>query len=260
VPSLASFVPEGRARAEVKDGFLIGHATEQIKHRQDGGLSIVRERRYRRVKHPDTGKVYELPEPFRAHAKLEISSNVRLIRAETRARFSRSVDAVLGKDVLSDAAPRLFEIDRVTLVALADGKQLERRAYLGKQEVEHDRFDYDSDAVPIEVLALFVAAQLQAKKKRFDLDLLVGDSSHGVSAEVTHTSDLRRFAKGYPVPRSRLRPEREVAVVDLWLSSPVKYLFFPHHFYVVAEASNPAQLLMFWGGDPDEPLHTLRLP
>ena len=50
----------------------------------------------------------------------------------------------------------------------------------------------------------------------------------------------------------------DLAVVDAWLASPIKYLFFPHHFYLVYAAEEPEKLLALWGGDPDEHMQAVR--
>ena len=78
-------------------------------------------------------------------------------------------------------------------------------------------------------------------------------------AETHRTRDLARYAKGYRVPKSRLTPSEPTALVDMRLASPVKHLFFPHHFFMTFSVREPWKLTLLWGGDPDENLQAFRV-
>ena len=258
---MAAMFAAGDARAVVQDGPLLGTATEHTERRADGGLSIARRRTYARARDPDTGKVIALPEPWEATSRLEVSPALRLLQVHTQASFHRSAERVFGKGALHDALPALFEVDRTTLTAAPGGGKLDYRAYLGKQQLEHERYDYDRDLVPLEIVGLYLSSELSAGRRAFGFELLVaGNSSDGVDATVHTTRDLRPYAKGYGLPAARIAVQRDVLVVDMRLSSLIKRLFFPHHFYMVFAADDPSRLLMLWGGDPDVPLQAFRIP
>jgi hypothetical protein len=70
---------------------------------------------------------------------------------------------------------------------------------------------------------------------------------------------VRRLSEGYPVPKDRQLAKEQLAVVDMRLASPIKYLFFPHHFYMAFSAAQPSKLMMMWGGDPEATLQAFRV-
>jgi hypothetical protein len=82
---------------------------------------------------------------------------------------------------------------------------------------------------------------------------------HGVRSTVTLTRDVRKEARGYRVPKDRQLAKEPLAVVDMRLASPFKYLFFPHHFYMAFSAAQPSKLMMMWGGDPEATLQAFRV-
>jgi hypothetical protein len=126
--------------------------------------------------------------------------------------------------------------------------------------VQRGRYAYPPAAVPIEMADMAVSVALSKHARRFELEVLLPDGKrHGVTAEVHRTRDPSGFARGYSVPVAALqRDGNELAVVDMWLTSPFKRLFFPHHYYFVYPSSQPSVLLAAWGGDPDEPLIAVR--
>ena len=76
---------------------------------------------------------------------------------------------------------------------------------------------------------------------------------------VHRVTDPAPFAREYDIPGDRLRDDgRQLAIVDAWLTSPFKGLFFPHHFYFTYDSARPSELLALWGGDPDLSLKAFR--
>jgi hypothetical protein len=247
-----------QASARVQDGFLIGRGHERSEVLADGRLHVERTRTYTRAKHPKSGKIALLPEPWRAQSTLELSPSLRLIGTTTTLRFHRSIDRALGYP-FSEKFDSLFEWDRAHTIANRRGDELTRTLTLAGKVVERDRYDYPRDAIPLEIVGLAVAHAVKNRVASFDFQLLLpGGELHGIHSRVHRTRDLQRFAKGYRVAVSRLGSPGEVAVVDMWLASPIKRVFFPHHFYLVYSSANPADLLALWGGDPDEPLQAFK--
>jgi hypothetical protein len=246
------------ASAWVQDGFLIGRGHERSEVRADGRLHVARTRTYTRAKHPESGKVVTLPERWHVKSTLELSPALRLIETTTTVRFHRSIDRALAYE-FSEKFDSLFAWERAHTVANARGDELTRTLTLGRKVVERDRYDYPRNAIPLEIVGLAVAHAVKNRVPNFDFELLLpGGDRHGIHSRVHRTRDLKRFAKGYPVPIARVGSPGEVAVVDMWLASPIKRVFFPHHFYLVYSSANPADLLALWGGDPDEHLQAFK--
>lgn len=259
-PKLAALFPDWNARAEVQDGFLIGTGTERAQRQPDGSLQIVRTRRYTHVRDVDSGRVAALPEAWDARSTLTVTGALRLVAADTRLYFKRSGDAVFKEQKLSEQHDWLFGVDRTLLRASADGRKLTYSSYLANQRKSADTYDYPADATPLEIVGLLLSVAVARQLDAFEFELLVpGGSTHGVRAQTRRTRDLRPFAKGYRVPKSRLRASEPQAVVDLRLASPVKYVFFPHHFYLAFSVAEPWKLTALWGGDPDENLQAFRI-
>jgi hypothetical protein len=245
-------------RARVKDGPLIGRGHERSALAADGRLLVERTRTYLRVTHPDTGKVFELPEPWHMRSKLVLSPSLRLIETTTTLSFHRSIDRAMGYP-FSEEFDNLFEWNRVHTVASRAGDRLTRTATLDGKLVERDSYGYPRDAIPIEIVALVLAHAVKNRVTDFDFELLLpGGDRHGIASRVHRTRDVARFAKGYRVPLAQMGSAGELAVVDMWLASPIKRVFFPHHFYLVYSSENPAELVALWGGDPDKSLQAFR--
>jgi hypothetical protein len=243
------------ARAQVKDGLLLGTGREQTKLLNDGRLRVERSKVYTRVKHPDSGAVVSLKPPWKVRSVIELSPSLRLRKSETWLDFHPEVD-----EAIRDEFERFFEWDHARTVASADGRELTHVLWKDGKAVEHERYDYEADDVPLEIVGLTVALAVQRGIAHFDFDLLIpGGSTHGVRADVHHVRTARRFAQGYRVPREHLTGDGELAVVEMRLSSPVKYLLFPHEFYMVFETKRPTRLRAMWGGDPDENLQAFRI-
>jgi hypothetical protein len=258
--TLARSFPASVSHAEVSDGFLLGTGTEVVRTQPNGSLQIERTRVYTRVRDTETGHVSTFPEPWRARSVVTVSPTLRLLSEDTQLFFERSGDGVFAGSKLSERHAWLFDVDRTRVTAAADGRRLTLESFKGGKRVESDTYDYPRDAVPLELVGMFVSIAVERRLDKFDFELLVpGGSTHGVRAETHRTRDLTRFAKGYRVPKSRLTPSELLAVVDMRLASPVKYLFFPHHFYMAFSVREPWKLAMLWGGDPDENLQAFRL-
>jgi hypothetical protein len=155
----------------------------------------------------------------------------------------------------------MFEWDRSITRAVGSGK-LERAQYLGKELVDSDDYDYPSEAVPLEIAGLWLAAAVQHRIDRFDFELMLpGGSLHGVRVHVHRTRDVRPLAKKYRLPPRYLQPFAEdLAVVEMRLASPIKRVFFPHHFYMAFASADPQRLELAWGGNPEEPMQAFRAP
>jgi hypothetical protein len=258
--SLAKIFPEGVSRADIQEGMLIGVGSERLKHLPDGRLSIVRKRHYTAVRRLDTKEVAQLPEPWEATTTLLLEPNLRLVQADTRMSFKQEVgDALFADYKLSKEQNWLFEADHSVLKAVENGRKLQMQRFLRGKGVKQSTIDYPPDAAPLDTIGLYLSAAVARGIDQFDFQLLVpGDGTHGIRAQVHRTRDLSRFAEGYRLPKSRLRTEETLAVLDLRLASPIKYVFYPHHFFMAYSLAHPDQLLMMWGGDADSSMQAFR--
>lgn len=242
------------ARAKVKDGHLIGRGYERSHVLADRRLQLVRTRTYYRARHPESGKVVELPEPWHVRSTLTLSPELRLLETETRVQFHRSIDQAMGYP-FSEKFEALFEWDRAHTIANRRGDELTRTLTLGKRTVERDTYDYPRDSIPLEIVGTVLSHAVKGRLAEFDFELLLpGGATHGIHSRVHRTRELGRFAKGYAVPLSRVTKKGELAVIEMWLASPVKRVFFPHRFYLVYASDDPRDLVALWGGDPDQDL------
>lgn len=258
--SLATIFPDSVASADIQEGMLMGVGTEQLKHLPDGRLSVIRKRHYTSLRRLDTKQVARLPQPWEAQTTLLLEPNLRLIKADTRVKFDkRAGDALFPDYKLSEEHAWLFESDHMLLQAVEGGRKLQMHQYLQGKRVKQKTFDYPADAAPLEIIGLYLSAAVARGIDRFDFQLLVpGDGTHGIRAQVHRTRDLSKFAEGYRLPKARLRTDEPVAVLDMRLASPIKYLFYPHHFFMAFSEKQPDKLMMMWGGDADTNLQAIR--
>lgn len=257
--SFNALFAESTSHAEVQDGFLIGTGTEVVKHLPDGKLQIDRARHYTAVRRTDTGAIAKLPEPWDASSSITLEPNLRLIRADTRIKTKRSGDKAFPDYKLSEHHEWVFKADRSLLRAYDGGKRLQMEEYAQGKLVESKNYEYPPNALPLEVVGMYLTVAVQRGIDQFDFDLLVpGGGVHGVRTQIYRTRDVRKFSKGYQVPKEKLVASEPLALVDMRLASPVKYLFFPHHFYMAFSVRDPAKLMMMWGGDPDQNLQAFR--
>lgn len=258
---LGAFFRDGDSRASVKDGPLLGHGRESVRVLPNGRIRLVRRKTYTRIRDPESGKIVKLPEPWHASSTLLLSPQVRLLKATTRLDFKRSIKKVLVDEDAMDQLERLFEWDEAVTTANRAGDQLTRVRKLRGAEVDRESYEYEPDDVPLEIVGMMLSVAVKNRVDRFDFDLLVpGGSTHGVRSRIHHTSNPAPFAKGYKVPaRHRKAGARALAVVEMRLASPIKYLLFPHKFYMVYPTAEPDKLLAFWGGDPEEHMQAFRL-
>ncbi len=256
--ALSSLYQSSEARAAVRDGLLFGDGSERIERQADGTLHVEQDRIYTRAKHPHTGRLVDLPQPWHLHSTVTLTPALRLRSLDTSLELYRSIDDAMGF-AFTDKLKAVFDWRRVTARVSADGKTLIRNTWRAGRGVKTTSFDYPADAIPLEIVGMVLPVAVRAHIDTFEFDLLLPDGAlHRVCARVLRTRDLTRFAQGYPLPAAQLRFGEELAVVDLWLASPIKHLFFPHHFYFVYSDARPTQLLAFWGGDPDEHLQAIR--
>lgn len=258
--SLATIFPEGIARADIQEGMLIGTGSEQIKHLPNGRLSMIRKRHYTSLRRLDTQQVAQLPQPWEATTTLTLEPNLRLVQADTRVKFDKQAgDALFPNYKLSDEHKWLFESDHSVLKAVDGGRKLQMQLFLAGKGVKQKTIDYPADSAPIDVISLYLSAAVARGVDRFDFQLLVpGDGTHGIRAQVHRTRDVSKFAEGYRLPRARLQADEPLAVLDMRLASPVKYLFYPHHFFFAFSVAHPEQLHMMWGGNADTNLSAFR--
>ncbi len=257
---LSALIGDTQARAVVRDGPLLGEGVERTELLGDGTLRVTRSRTYTQARRPDSGRLVALPEPWRIRSTLLLSPSLRLLRADTTLELHRSADRAL-RYPLSEKLSELFEQDRVSLRAAARGASLVRTLYLRGRRTDRSSYAYPRDAIPLDIISLVLAIAVRNRVERFDYQLLLPDgSSHGVRARVYRTRDPTPFARDYRLPVGSLRLGAELAIVDMSLASPIKHLFYPHHFYFVYASDDPAKLLALWGGDPDEPLYAFRRP
>jgi len=256
---LAELFKDSDAYAEVQHGVMLGTGRETWTRLANGGLRIERAWRYTRARHPERGTVHALPDPWEARGSLEITKNLRLVRSDTTLKFHKSADRALEDFVISEEYDRLFEWNRASTVASKDGKSLTRITRLGGEIVDEDTYDYEPEAIPLELASFYLSVAVHKKIDRFDFELLVpGGGQHGVRVEVHRTRDTRRYAKEYRLSKRYLDPQIDLAIVDMRLASPVKKILFPYHFYMAYAAEDPTRLEMAWGGDPDDPMHAIR--
>jgi len=256
---LADLFKDSDAYAEVQHGVMLGTGRETWRRLPSGGMKIERAWRYTQARHPEHGTIHELPEPWEAYGSLEVTKTLRLVRSDTKVKFYKSADNVLDDFVVSEEYSRLFEWDHVSTDASANGKRLTRTERLKGKVTDTDSYDYEEDAIPLELAGFYLSVAVKKKVDRFDFELLVpGGSQHGVRVEVHRTRDTKRYAREYRLSKRFLEPDLDLAIVDMRLASPFKKFLFPHHFYMVYAAEDPTRLEMAWGGDPDEPMHAIR--
>jgi hypothetical protein len=250
----------GEATATVQDGPLRGRGYERIERLAGGGWRVLRTQTYTQIKDRESGKLVRLPEPWHTRQLLELSPQLRLLREDFTASFHRSVDRALGREASRDDLAELFAWDRLRIRPEGAGGRLAMTTTRGNRTVQREHYAYPPEAIAFEIVAMAVSVAVSLRLSHFEFELLMpGGDSHGVAAQVHRTRDASRFARDYRVPRHALRPAAgELAVVDLWLASPFKRLFFPHHFYLVYASARPGDLLALWGGDPDEHLQAFR--
>jgi hypothetical protein len=239
---------------------LIGTGTEQLRHLPDGRLAITRKRHYTSIRRMDTQQVAKLPSPWEGTTSLVLERNLRLVQADTRWKFDQAQgDAVFPDYKFSEEHKWLFESDHGVLKAVDNGTKLQMQRFLRGKGVKQKTVDYPPDAAPLDIIGLYLSAAVARGIDTFDFQLLVpGDGTHGVRAQVHRTRDVSRFAQGYRLPQARLRTEEPLAVLDMRLASPIKYLFYPHHFFMAFSVAHPDQLMMMWGGDSDTNLQAFR--
>jgi hypothetical protein len=258
--TLAALLPDEESRAIVQDGFLFGSATERVTHLADGRLLIKRLRHYTHIRHPKTHVRVALPEPWEFEASLTLEPSLRLVQSDTRLRFKRSADNLFPDYKFSERHAWLFEWDRSVVRVSANGLQLEQQTYLDHKPLGGRRYDYPANAIPVEIIAPYLSVAARWHVDQFDFDLLLpGGDIHGVRSQIHRTQNPEPFAKEYRIPKQRLRADQPLAIVDMRLASPVKYLFFPHHFFIVFSDPEPSKLLMMWGGDPEADLEAFRV-
>jgi len=259
---LAELFPESVSRADIEEGVLLGVGTDRIRHLSDGRLSLERKRHYTAVRRSDTHKVAKLPKPWDAVSTLLLEPNLRMVRADTRVSFDReSGDTAFADYKLSEKHAWLFEADRTLLRATSQGRRLQMQVFKAGKLIKQDESDYPDDSAPFEIVPLYMSAAVAKGVDHYDFELLVpGDGTHGIRVDVHRTRDLRRFAEGYRVPRARLHSDQPLAVAEMRLSSPLKALFYSHHFFMVFPVSHPDQLTMMWGGEGDSLMQAFRRP
>ena len=258
--TLSNLVTDEEFHWVVQDGFVGGTAIERVRHLPDGKLQIDRLRHYTRIRHPETHASANLPEPWEFETHLTLLPSLRLVQADTRLRFKRSADTLFADYKYSEKHAWLFQWDRSVTKLSSDGAHLELQSYLNHKPLGGVRYEYPQNAIPIEIIGTYLSVAARWHVDQFDFDLLLpGGSIHGVRSQIHRTEDLQPFAKEYRIPKQRLQPRDALAVVDMRLASPIKYLFFPHHFFMVFSAPDPAKILMMWGGDPKHDMQAFRV-
>lgn len=183
---------------------------------------------------------------------------MRLISADTRLAFHRSIDASVGYAFTEEKA-EFFEQDHMRVEANAAGDRLTRSTWLAGKGVKRESYDYPTDAVPMEIASFVLAAAVKNRVQQFNFDVLLpGGATHGVRSQIFRTRDVSRFTRGYSVPFKQLRFDGEYAVIEMRLASPIKRVFFPHKIYLAYASEDPATVFGLWGGDPDEPFQVVR--
>ena len=243
------------AHARVQDGLLIGDGREETQRLPDGRLRLLRFKTYRYARRPDTDKLVPLSPPWRIRSEVELDSRLRLVRDHTQLDLHPVPDEAIARHF----AP-LFALTESLTQANAAGTQLTRVTHNNGRVVERQRYPYPRDAVPIEIVGAVVAFAVAQGIDRFEFDVLLpGGATHGVEADVHHVHSVAAFVEDYAVPVAQVDRQGPLAVVDLRLSSPFKYLFYPHHVYMAYDARDPSRLIALWGGDPDENLQAFRV-
>jgi hypothetical protein len=256
---LADLFKDSDGYAEVQQGAMLGTGRETWRRLPSGGLRIERSWRYTKVRHPEDGTVKAVPVPWEAYGSLEVTKSLRLVRSDTRLKFNKSADHVLKDFVISEEYDRLFKWNRSSTVASKDGRSLTRRTYQGKEVIDEDTYDYEPDAIPLEIAGFFLSVAVHKKVDRFDFELLApGGSQHGVRVEIHRTRDTKKYAREYRLSKRYLEPQIDLAIVDMKLASPIKKFLFPYHFYMAFAAEDPTRIEMAWGGDPDSPMQAIR--
>lgn len=248
--------------ADVRDGYFRGHAYERRQRLADGGLRVMRVKVYTHVEHPDTHRVVKLKDRWKVTSVMDLTPALRLARETMRLDFPKSIDGVLGRYKFTEEHEDFFEWDEMRVRALAGGTKLARTQILRGKVVEDEVYDYGVDDVPVEIVGFVLSAAVKRGLRAFDFDLLFpGGSTHGVHAVTHKTRDLRPYGRAYGFPRSvqgRLQTTQEVALLEMRLASPVKYLLYPHKFYLAYERAAPENVVAFWGGEPGKHLYAFR--
>ena len=258
---LAELFKDSDSYAEVRQGVMLGTGHETWTRLPNGGLRIERSWRYTRARHPEDGTIRNVPVPWEAYGSLEVSPSLRLVRSNTRLKFNKSADHILKDFVISDEYSRLFEWDHASTVASKDGRELTRTTWLGKEVIDEDTYDYEPDAIPLELAGFYLSVAVHKKVDKFDFELLLpGGSQHGVRVEVHHTRDTQKYASEYRLSKRYLEPQTDLSIVDMRLASPLKKFLFPYHFYMAYAAEDASRIEMAWGGDPDDPMQAIRSP
>jgi hypothetical protein len=256
----ASVLGEYESRAQVEDDFMIGVGTEHVHKLPDGKLSVERKVVYTHVRRNDTKAVAQLPEPWTATGKFLLEPNLRIVRGETKLQMARSGDTVFRDYKLSEHHDWLYKFDQTVLRSYANGRRLQLQEFRAGKVTDTKNYDYPPNSAPLEVIGLYIAVAVQRGLEQFDFDLVApGGDVHGIRTNVVRTRDVSRFSEGYSVPKDKLQAKEPLAVVDMRLASPIKYLFFPHHFYMAFSAREPTKLMMVWGGDPSAQLQAYRI-
>lgn len=252
----------GAPRAAVRDGFLHGHGRESHRLLADGRLQVDRIKVYTRVAHPETHRLVPLPDKWTVRQRIVLSPELRLVSSDTRLDFHRSIDRALTDYRFSEEHPRYFEWDHSRIRAVAGGAKLRHVRTRGGQPVDDETYDYPPNALPIEVVGIALSAAILNRLRSFEYDILLpGGSTHGIKVDVRRTDDLTGYAKGYGLPKrfqDHLKPGQDLLVMDMRLSSPVKKLVFPHHFYIAYLRDRPQEVIAFWGGKPGEHVYAFR--
>lgn len=257
---LSALFLNDEARAVVRDGPLLGQGSEHTEVLPGGVLRVLRSRTYTRAVDPKSGKLVTLPEPWHVRSTITLSPGLRLLGVETTLDLHRSIDRAMGYPWTEKVA-ELFSWDRALVRSSPDGKRLTRSLFLHDRATAQMSYDYREDAIPLDIVALVLSVAVSNHVDRFDFQLLLPDgATHGVRSVVHRTRDPRPFERGYRLPAAGVPTGADLAMVDLSLASPIKHLFYPHHFYFVYGTDQPTKLLALWGGDPDEPLMAFRVP
>jgi hypothetical protein len=212
------------------------------------------------VRRLDTQQVAKLPQPWEASSSLVLEPNLRLVQADTRLTFKpEQGDALFADYKLSEEHKWLFESDHSVLKAVDRGRKLQMQQFRQGKLVKEKTIDYPPDSAPVEIVGLYLSAAVARGVDQFDFQLLVpGDGTHGIRAQVHRTRDVSRFAQGFRLPKARLQVDEPLAVLDMRLASPIKYLFYPHHFFMAFSVAHPEQLMMMWGGNSDTNMQAFR--